>query len=77
MVITMAKQRMVHANRLDQKYYYNPTCLPDILAQSACVRHALGYCYYHRSVSLSPSFAFDPLRRISHVRNNFPPNILS
>ena len=29
------------------------------------------------SFSLSPSFAFDPLRGISHVRNNFSPNILA
>ena len=27
--------------------------------------------------SLSPSFAFHPLRGISHVRNNFSPNILA
>ena len=27
------------------------------------------------SLSFSPFFAFDPLRRISHVRNNFSPNI--
>ena len=29
------------------------------------------------SSSFSPSFAFDPLRGNSHVRNNFSPNILA
>ena len=59
------------------------------LAQVACVRHA---CFrapclawpllspsfsLSLSLSFSPFFAFDPFRGISHVRNNFTPNILA
>ena len=59
------------------------------LAQAACVRHAclrapcVAWPLLSPSFSLSlsplfpPSFAFDPLRGNSHVRNNFSPNILA
>ena len=58
-----------------------------LLAQKACVRHAClpAQCIawpllsptFALSFSLSPSFAFDPLRGNSQVRNNFSPNILA
>ena len=62
------------------------------LAQAACVRHAclrapcLAWPLFSPTfapLSFSPLFffppssAFDPLRGISHVRNNFSPNILA
>ena len=61
--------------------------VPEVLAQAACVRHAClrAPCIawpllsptFALSLFLSPSFAFDPLRGISHERNNFSPNILA
>ena len=60
-----------------------------VLAQAACVRHVclrapcvawplLSHTFaLSLSLFFSPSFAFDPFRGISHVRNNFPPNILA
>ena len=69
--------------------YIVTLCLPIhlvlLLAQAACVRHAclrapcVAWPLFSPLFSLSfflsspPSSAFDPLRRISHVRNNFGP----
>ena len=48
--------------------------LRDVLAQAAL---RAGHCYYHRSLFLSPSFAFDPLWGNSRGWKFVSPNILA
>ena len=44
----------------------------------ACAMRSLAIVFTNfRSLSLSPSFAFDPVQGKSHVRNNFSPNIFA
>ena len=68
--------------------YWTIQIISQMLAQAACVRHAclrapcVAWPLFSPSFSLSfsplsPSSAFDPLRGISRVRNNFSPNILA
>ena len=76
----MGTHILTHLEGMCKKIIFGPGGLraPCVLA---CAMRSLAivitnFCSFFLSF-FSPSFAFDPLRGISHVRNNFSPNILA